>query len=237
MFSNQSLFNLFHVLKNGLRTCDLCGSCAVVYQLLVILLPATGIWGFPVVTVHVKFITPMIFYLPYISKADIFSHTWRWVIVCKVRQVLKDLTRIFTMLLLKVWSFCQVVFLIRRENVCTESLCAHVQLFLQHRRFHCHFAWFPWFPDNLIPNCIANFKTNFRQREHKQHRKNWKRFDRRFVLRGPIINHKFLRCFISSSQIMIASYPWSLGNDSWSSILGKCPAPIMHYASIIVFGS
>lgn len=72
------------------------------------------------------------------------------------------------MLLLKVWSFCQVVFLIRRENVCTESLCAHVQLFLQHRRFHCHFAWFPWFPDNLIPNCIANFKTNFRQREHRQ---------------------------------------------------------------------
>lgn len=147
MFGNQPLFNLFHVLKNGLRTCDLCGSCAVVYQLLVILLPATGIWGFPVVTVHVKFITPMIFYLPYLRKADIFSHTWRWVIVSKVRQVLRDLTRIFTMLLLKVWSFCQVVFLIRRENVCTESLCAHVQLFLQHRRFHCHFAWFPWWFD------------------------------------------------------------------------------------------
>ena len=147
MFGNQSLFNLFHVLKNGLRTCDLCGSYAVVYQLLVILLPATGIWGFPVVTVHVKFITPMIFYLPYLRKADIFSHTWRWVIVSKVRQVLRDLTRIFTMLLLKVWSFCQVVFLIRRENVCAESLCAHVQLFLQHRRFHCHFAWFPWWFD------------------------------------------------------------------------------------------
>ena len=95
-------------------------------------------------------------------------------------------------------------------------------------------------PDDLIPNCIANFKTNFRQREHKQHKKSWKSFDRRFVLRGQyalIINHKFLRCFISSSQIMIASYPWSLGNDGWSSILGKCPAPIMHYASIIVFGS
>lgn len=110
MFSNQSLFNLFHVLKNGLWTCDLCGSYAVVYQLLVILLPATAIWGFPVVTVNVKFITPMIFYLPYIRKADTFSHTWRWIIVCKVRQVLRDLTRIFTMLLLKVWSFRQVVF-------------------------------------------------------------------------------------------------------------------------------
>lgn len=96
------------------------------------------------------------------------------------------------------------------------------------------------FPDDLIPNCIANFKTNFRQLVHKQHKKSWKSFGRRFVLRGQyalIINHKFLRCFISSSQIMIPSYPWSLGNDSWSSILGKCPAPIMHYASIIVFGS
>ena len=39
------------------------------------------------------------------------------------------------------------------------------------------------FPDDFIPTCIANFKSNFAQREHKQQKKSWKRFDHRFVLR------------------------------------------------------
>ena len=169
MFGNQPLFNLFHVLKNGIRTCDLCGSCAVVYQLLVILLLATGIWGFPVVTVHVKFITLMIFYLPYMRKADIFSHTWpdesSYAKCVRHWETLHEFLQCYYWRYdhsakLFFWYVAKMYVLKVCVRMCSyfSSIVVSIVILLD-------------FPDDLIPNCIANFKTNFRQREHKQQEK------------------------------------------------------------------
>ena len=71
------------------------------------------------------------------------------------------------------------------------------------------------FPDDLTPNCIANSNTNFRQREHKQHKKSWKSFGRRFVFSARTIRANYqsqvsevLHFFITNNDCIIPLISW-----------------------------